>query len=169
MPRSRSQSGYTLIEVLIVVTILGIATAVVVPNLLQAGTLGVQAAARVVVADILYAQNDAMTRNATRRVVFVPADNGYSLTDSSGTLLSSAMQGGADQNYAIDFDDDERFRGVEILSADFGGTPVLQFDDLGTPIQGGVVELRYDQQTYRVTVAAFTGRVTVARIDGAGG
>ena len=41
--RNRLKAGYTLIEVLIVVTIMGLAAAVVVPNMLRGGTLGVQA------------------------------------------------------------------------------------------------------------------------------
>ena len=47
--------AYTLIEVLIVVVIIGIAGAVVVPQLLAGNSMDAQAAARMVIADIVYA------------------------------------------------------------------------------------------------------------------
>ena len=56
--------------------------------------------------------------------------------------------------------------GVAIVSANFGGTTptVLEFDALGGPLNGGTVEIEFQDQRYRVTVAAFTGRVTVQQI-----
>lgn len=156
--------GYTLVEVLIVVTIIGIAAAVVVPNMLSAGTLGIQAAARIIIADILYAQNDAIAQQRTRQVVFEPDNERYSLTDTDGNVLSVRWKSAAANNYFVDFTTDDRFQGVEIVSADFGGTPTLEFDALGGPTNGGTVVIRFQNTQYRVTVAAFTGRVTVQQI-----
>ncbi len=162
-----SRRGYTLIEVLVVVTVLGIATAVVAPSMLQAGTLGVQAAARIVVSDILYAQNEAVIQHKTRRVVFEPALDRYRVTDGNGTTLNSPLQGAGDGNYQISFADDPRFQGVAIVSADFNGSPTLEFDDLGTPASGGTVVLEFDGERYTVTVGAFTGasRLLFRKID----
>ena len=165
MTPTHRHRAYTLVEVLVVVAVLGIATAIVAPSMLQAGSLGVQAAARATVADVLYAQNEAMTHNAVRRVVFDPGQNRYRLTTADGTLIESTLKGGSDENFEVDFDQDSRFRGVEIVSADFNGSPVLEFDDLGTPVQGGDVVLEYDNQRFRITVAGFTGRVTVAAVE----
>lgn len=163
---SRSRGGYTLVEILIVVTILGIAAAVVVPQMLAAGTLGVQAAARIIIADILYAQNDAIAQQRTRRVVFEPANERYSLVDENGAVLTARWMSGSANNYVVDFTSDSRFAGVEIVSANFGGTTplVLEFDALGGPLNGGTVEIVFQDQRYRVTVASFTGRVTVQQI-----
>ncbi|GAB4109340.1 MAG: hypothetical protein Kow00105_18040 [Phycisphaeraceae bacterium] len=164
--RSPRRTGYTLVEVLIVVVILGLAAAVVVPHMLSAGTLGIQAAARIIVADILYAQNDAIAQQRTRRVVFDPNSESYSLQDENGAILTARWKGGAANNYIVDFTTDNRFQGVEIVSADFGGaTPtVLEFDALGAPLNGGTVEIEFQGLRYRVTVAAFTGRVTVQQL-----
>ena len=71
----RMPRGFTLVEVLIVVVIIGIVGAIVVPQILTAGTLGVQAAARMVIADLQFAQNDAIARQAPRRVVFEGGNN----------------------------------------------------------------------------------------------
>jgi len=171
MTRRPTQPGYTLIEVLITVAVIGLASAIVVPSLMQAGTLGLQAAARIVIADLLLAQNDAIAYQAPRRVVFDVDNNEYRLesgvTDSDGNIawstLHAAWQGGDGGNYVVDFDTDSRFEGVVLIEADFGGATRVAFDELGGPSSGGFVRLRFDQETYRVEVAEFTGRVSVER------
>jgi len=163
-PGSRGRSGYTLVEVLIIVAILGIAAAIVVPQMLAAGTLGVQAAARIIIADILFAQNDAIAKQRTRKVVFNPTNESYSLTDENDAVLTANWKSGDANNYIVDFINDSRFQGVVIVSADFGGgatKETLEFDDLGGPLNGGTVEIEFQGERYRITVASFTGRVTV--------
>ncbi len=158
------RAGYTLVEVLIVVTIIGIASAVVVPHMLAAGTLGVQAAARIIVSDILYAQNDAIAQQRIRRVIFDPANESYMLQDENGAILTARWKGGTANNYSTDFTTDDRFQGVVIVSADFSGVSTLEFDALGGPLNGGTVVIDFQGSRYRVTVASFTGRVTVEQI-----
>jgi prepilin-type N-terminal cleavage/methylation domain-containing protein len=161
---TRRPSGYTLVEVLIVVAIVGIASAVVVPNMLAAGTLGVQAAARIIIADMLFAQNDAIAQQRNRRVVFDTDNESYSLIDDAGVVLTAQWKSGSASNYIVDFTSDTRFQGVVIVSADFGGTPTLEFDALGGPLSGGTVEIEFQGTRYRITVASFTGRVTVQQL-----
>ena len=168
---TRRQRGYTLIEVLITVTIMGLAAAVIVPNMMRGGTLGVQAGARMVIADLLFAQNEAMAQQSTRRIVFNTATNSYRIEkyDSGATAWvlefnPSKGMGNNQQNYEVRFDDDSRFGGIEIVSADFNGAPVVEFDDLGTPSSGGTIKLRFEEHEYEIKVAPFTGRVTVQRI-----
>lgn len=169
--RRRSKRGYTLIEVLITVTIMGLAAAIVVPNMMQGGTLGVQAGARMIIADLLFAQNEAMAQQSTRRVVFNTTNNSYRVEkyDSSVTAWvlefnPSKGMGSNQQNYEVSFDDDGRFRGIEIVSADFNGSSTIEFDDLGNPSSGGTIEIRFEEHEYEIKVAPFTGRVTVERI-----
>jgi prepilin-type N-terminal cleavage/methylation domain-containing protein len=157
--------GYTLIEVLIVVTILGVIGAAVVPSMLTAGAMGVQAAARIIVADLLYAQNEAIAQQAERRVVFDLANNGYRLVDETGTALTVDWINGQANNYVVDFNKDRRFQGVTITAVDFNGGDTLSFDDLGTPSNGGSVNIQYERRQYRIDVAAFTGRVTVTKLN----
>ncbi len=171
----RPDRAFTLVEVLVVVTIIGLAGAIVVPHLLTAGTLGVQAAARSVIADILYAQNDAIAAQDTRRVVFDVANNRYWLTADDSFLLNVipaptnaltvAWKGAASgPNYLINFNTDERFDGVTLENPGFGGFPTLEFDALGGPTNGGSVDVVFNNTRLRVTVAPFTGRVTVDQV-----
>lgn len=168
---TRSNKGYTLIEVLIVVTIMGLAAAIIVPNMMQGGTLGVQAGARMIIADLLFAQNEAMAQQNTRRVVFDTTTNSYRVEkyDSSATAWvlefnPSKGMGNNQQNYEVSFDDDGRFNGIEIVSAEFNGTSTIEFDDTGNPSSGGTIQLRFEEHEYEIKVAPFTGRVTVQRI-----
>ena len=162
----RRPAGYTLIEVLIVVTIIGLVGAIVVPHMLATGTMGIQAAARHIVADLLYAQNEAYSMQSPRKVVFDVDTNSYRITDSDDNTIYVAWKGGEASNYVINFDEDRRFTGVEITSVNFDGGTDVEFDDLGSPDSGGTIELEFKETKYRVTVAAFTGRITVERVTG---
>ncbi|XAM01086.1 prepilin-type N-terminal cleavage/methylation domain-containing protein [Phycisphaeraceae bacterium D3-23] len=167
----RPTAAYTLVEVIITVTIMGLAAAVVVPNMLHGGTLGVQAGARMIVADTLYAQNEAMAQNDARRVLFDPAGNSYTVqhydSDAGAWVADQnpVLGGNATTNYIIDFDTDNRFQGVEIVSADFGGETWVEFDDLGNPSSGGTVRIQFGQHRYDIKIAPFSGRLTVTALN----
>jgi len=164
--RSRGQQAYTLVEVLLVVAILGIVSAAVIPSMLTAGELGVQAAARVIVADLLYAQNEAIAQQASHKVVFDVANNTYQLQDQNGNTLTVDWLSGSANNYVVDFNDDQRFQGVTITAVAFGtATPnEITFDSLGGPSIGGSITIQFDRQSFRIDVADFTGRITVTQI-----
>lgn len=149
-----------------VVTILGIVSVSVIPSMLTAGEMGVQAAARVIVADLLYAQNEAIAQQASHKVVFDVANNSYQIQDQNGTPLTVDWLGGSANNYIVDFANDQRFQGVTITAVDFGVTTPneISYDNLGGPSTGGSITIQFDRQSYRIDVAEFTGRVTVTQI-----
>lgn len=79
--------AYTLIEVLVTVVILGIAGAVVVPSMSGAGILRIQAGVRTVVADITFAQMDALAYQEARGIVFSESTNSYTIVQVLGGLI----------------------------------------------------------------------------------
>ena len=160
--------AFTLVEVLVVVAIIAIAGAVVVPSMTNTGSLNVQAGARIIIADLLYAQNEAITQQKSRKVVFDITNNNYRLATADGTTLGVNWKSGvaAAGNYIVDFNTDSRFSGVKMESATFGDDAEIVFDALGAPDTGGTVDIVFGQFRYRVTVAAMTGRVTVAPVNG---
>jgi len=163
--KPRRRRGYTLIEVLIVVSIMGLVGAMVVPSMLTAGSMGVQAAARIIVSDLLYTQNEAIAQQSPHRIIFDAANDSYRVVDSVGNTLTASWINGKANNYIVDFTKDRRFRGVTITGVNFGGANEIEFNDLGGPNTGGSITIEFDRRSYRIDVADFTGRVTVTQVS----
>src|SRR5688572_19841937 len=79
---AQMRRGFTLVEILMVVVILGIASAVIVPQIGTRSDLKARAAARIVVADLIYAQNMAIASQKWHYVKFDTTNNRYSVLDS---------------------------------------------------------------------------------------
>lgn len=175
--RSRNR-GYTLIEVLVTVTILGIAGAVVIPSMAGAHVLKVQAAVRSIVADITFAQMDALGYQEPRGVVFDIDANQYTLIRITGAevdLDADALYDpkGPEQRYVVRLDGTD-FGGAEITDLDLNGGDTLIFDEIGGPVasagsdelsSGGSITVTAPSGQFRIDIAPFTGRVTVVRLD----
>lgn len=188
--RSTSPVGFTLIEVLIVVVVLGIAGALVIPSMSQTGVLRIQAAVRTMIADITYAQGEAMAFQARRAIWFgkVPRwdgtskawefvdGNGYTMAEVTGpnlNLVTNAMMDPDNLSRPLGRNfDDARFGGAVISSPVFNSTALLIFDELGgtvadldgpDPGTGGSVTISGSGAVFRVDVQAYTGKVTVTK------
>lgn len=182
MPARR---GYTLIELLLVVAILAIAALLLAPSLVRRDTFAVEAALRRLVADITFAQSDALAGQGYRRVHFDPEGTGWSVSRVAESALSLAfdaetadyvrdpLASGPDQDMVVDLTSDRRFAGVRIEQVQLDGTRHwMTFDPLGgtiaeagVPGTGGSLVVRSDNLTYRVEIDAFTGKVSVARAE----
>jgi prepilin-type N-terminal cleavage/methylation domain-containing protein len=167
--RAAARRAYTLVELLIVVTVLGIASALVIPQMGSTDVLRIQAAVRTIVADINFAQSDALARQQGRALVFDIPANKYALLEVPGTALNPAT----DTMYEVDFNNRVKFHGARIESAVFDGDEVLLFDEMGgpittpggsTPSAGGQIVVTGSGSTFEITVEAYTGRVTVQRV-----
>jgi prepilin-type N-terminal cleavage/methylation domain-containing protein len=169
--RTKHPRAYTLIELLIVVTILGIAGAMVIPEIASTGVLRVQAAVRTIVSDINYIQSDAMARQQARAIIFDTAANTYTLLEVPGAMLNPETDTirKVDLNYALKFHDSK------LTGANIDGDNVLIFDEFGgpitepgttTPSAGGTITVSGSGQVYTIAVEAYTGRVTVSKVPG---
>ena len=182
--------AYTLVELVIVIAILGLAGALLVPRLINADTFTVQAAVRSVIADLTFAQTDALAMQRIRRFQFLRDENGrlhgyaviapsnQSLYDlgfdpENAEYLDHRTAVGTDGRFIVDFDLDDRFAGVRITDADFGGNDWVAFDALGGPLQAGgspltstgEVRMRGESGAYLLRLSGFTGKITVERIE----
>ncbi|MEO1008485.1 MAG: GspH/FimT family protein [Planctomycetota bacterium] len=173
----RQRSAYTLVEVLVVVTVLGIAAALVVPAMGSAGNLRVQSAVREVVADITFAQSDAVAYQARRAVVFFEGEGRYVVCEVRGATIDPETDAlfdrtRPDERYDVIWDN-QQTNGAAIIDVDFDGDNVLIFDELGGPVEtaagdrpgaGGEIRIRdASGQTFVIMVEPYTGRVTVER------
>lgn len=172
--------GYTLLELMIVLVLMGIAAALVVPNVRGSENIRIQTAVRAIASDIMYAQSDALAYQARRAVVFDPAGNSYWIAEVSGDELdfdTDAMYkiDGPNQRFLVDIDITSG-GAAQLISAGFDGNPVLVFDELGGPVAGldsdapsagGSIVVGGDDGTaYELRVEPYTGRVTVQRFGG---
>ena len=77
---SRLRRAITAIELLIVVSIIGIVAGILLPNWGSNAADDLRSAAQVVMSDLAYARNLAVSNNTTYELTFDPAQNQYSLT-----------------------------------------------------------------------------------------
>ncbi|MHC5026263.1 MAG: pilus assembly FimT family protein [Planctomycetota bacterium] len=180
----RFRRAYTLIELLLVVAILGIASALLVPQILAKDSMTVQAAVRQLIADMSFAQADALAHQEFRRVAFFDDGSGYALVRAddfadfndpfdpdTANYVDDPLAGSAEQaRYIVDFND-PRFEGVSITGVAIdGSSEFVTYDALGgtvrgaqTPGTGGTITMAYGEQIYEIEVAAFTGKLTVVK------
>ena len=158
MKSEPNRAGFTLVEILVVVVLLGIAAAVVVPQIASGEDFQVRSAARMLASDLQYAQSLATTTQSSVTVSFVPAGSSYSLSNASGTLTHPITK----DAYNVDFRSQGDFSDLEMLSADFGGNSLVSFDSMGIPSNPGSVVLQAGPHVFQVDIAAATGRITVS-------
>lgn len=175
--------AFTLIEMLITVVILGIAGALVIPAMGETGILKVQAAVRTIVADITFAQSDAVAFQERRAVMFDVQTNSYRLIQVPGGTLEPDTNTlfdptKPDGRFVVQFGKGGQFGDAQILSASFDNEPNLIYDALGGPVAdpsgatvgtGGTVRVQGSGSIFTITVEPFTGRVTVTREDAPSG
>lgn len=174
---ARARRGYTLLEMLLVVGLLAIAATLVVPAMGNTDILRVQAAVRTLVADMTFAQADALAFQHRRALVFDTTNNTLTLYEVNGTTLSagdilpSPGAFGVNGQYIRDLNRAE-FAGAALSAVDFDGGATLIFDEMGGPVNSltgeepalpGYVEISGSGQTFRINVEAYTGRITVQR------
>ncbi len=83
--------GFSLTEMMVVLTILGILAAITIPYFETSAVDQLQNGATILVADIDYARNLAIANGSDYRLTFQPADNRYQLTHSGSNSLLHAL------------------------------------------------------------------------------
>jgi len=172
-----NRRAFTLIEILIVVTLMGIAATMLIPNMSNAVSFETEAVVRQVVADLSFAQSDAMAYQSARRVLFAETGTGYRILaspfDPENDVLYDPISDGGSDKYIIDFAADARFRMVSIESVDFdGGNNFITYDAIGGPINGentasigGSLIVNGSDGRFQIHVSGFTGRVSVEKLE----
>jgi len=188
LARCARPRSYTLIELIMVMAVLALAAALLVPNIAGSDTMKLQAAVRLLIADLSFAQSDALANQEFRRVVFYDDGSGYciivvgegeptpaDLDDANYVYDPLGTMG----QYIVDFTSDKRFEGVSISAANIDNIlviedrPEITYDLMGgtvlstsasLPGEGGSVTMSYKDASYQIDIAAFTGKLTVTEL-----
>ena len=135
--RVHDVKGFTLIEIVAILLIIGVLTAVATTKFIGTGTISVRAAAEMIQADIRYLQQIAMSTNAARSINFVAGST----------------------TYVVDWETRELPSGVTISAG-----RQFTFSSLGEPTTGGgqAVSLSDGTNTNTVTVVDYTGKASIS-------
>ena len=166
--------GFTFPEVLAVVVILAIASAVVLPQVSDHENLDTASAARAVMGDLLYAQNRAISTQSMQYVSFdIPAQE-YGLYSSMSPQQVLQHPVYLD-NYVMTFGQggtNDVSSNVILSSASFNGQDTVAFDETGVPysyssgattaLSGtGTIVLTCGTCSLTISVSQDTGEITV--------
>ena len=160
--------GFTLTELVIGITILGILAWVAYPQITAKDEIKLDAAARRLASDLRYAQSRAIGTRMVHGLLFEPALSRYTVFAPN---VASPVTDPADRArpLRVDYTRRTEFQGVAITSASFGTTPGVTFDYFGVPrdsagtdltIAGRVI-LTYQGLSDTVDVTPGTGKVVL--------
>jgi len=170
----RCRRGFTLIEILGVVFILGVMAAVILPQLGTTNDQNSMAAARTVMADLLYAQSRAISLQKMHYVQFNTSNGTYQVMTSvsPAVVINNPVSG---QGYTVTFGSSSTtgLQSMSLGSANFDGQTVIAFDSMGVPysyntststataLVSGTIVLTSGTASSTITVAPFSGQLSV--------
>jgi prepilin-type N-terminal cleavage/methylation domain-containing protein len=168
-----TRRAFTLVEILMVVVILGILAAIIVPQIGARDDLRLASAARVIIADLSYAQSMAIT---SQRKHFVAFDaNQFAIQSRTSDLVdpTDIVHPVNPGNYVVSFTSGP-LAGVSIIESTFGDTSTLAFDELGSPLSydsasditttlssPGVIRIQSGDRIMTISIEPYTGEMSV--------
>jgi prepilin-type N-terminal cleavage/methylation domain-containing protein len=172
--------AFTLVEILVVVVILGIAAAVVVPQIGTQSDLRAAAAARLIMADLIYAQNRAIATQSKHYVVFntTAGSQSYRLKMASGAALVDIPQPITKETiYEVKFGQKATpMADISLGTVNIESFPTIGFDELGVPYSynaatstptalstsgGSTIQVKCGTFTLTISVEPYTGEIKV--------
>jgi len=154
-----SCTGFTVVELLIVVVILSIVALTAIPMMSSAAGIQIRSAANMIAADVEYARSMAISHGQNFSVVFDKNADNYRIVDLNGNVIQHPVKKGF--TYVVDFRNESRLNRVDITNANFNGTQTVEFDCLGSPVNGGTVNLQAGAVSATITVEPVTGFVSI--------
>jgi prepilin-type N-terminal cleavage/methylation domain-containing protein len=164
--RCLTRRAYTLCELLIVITVLGIAAALVIPSFGSTGVLRIQGAIRTVVSDLAIAQSDSIAYQKGRAIVFHndPGQPRYVVCEVNGPNIDETLDKVHSQSFSGGEFGDITFQNITMTNG------MIVFDELGgpvaapqssTPAPAQYFDIVGGGQCFRINIDAYTGKVTV--------
>ena len=180
--QSNAKHGYTIIELIVTITVLIIASWILIPYATMGDASAGQSASRMAVSHMLTAQMDAIAEQGYRRVYFYPDGSGWCVEiieqgnlaapfdSNTANFAELKTESQGQDGFAImNFKTDRRFQDISInnVSFDVGSESVI-FDPAGgivasdgSPSTGGSFTLHSGEHSWDIALAPLTGKISV--------
>ena len=178
MRERQTKRAFTLVEILVVVVILGITAAIVVPQIGTQSDLKAAAAAREVMADLIYAQNRSIATQTKHYVVFdtTAGSQKYSIKMGSG-MVDIPHPITKDTSYVVKLGQKNTpLADISLGAVSFESFTTIAFDELGVPYSydpsttnttalstsgGSTIQIKCGAYTLTVSIEPYTGEIKV--------
>lgn len=157
--------GFTLIELVIIITLLGILSVVAITYFTSYYPLKLDAAANKLVSDIRYVQQQAITKQVNFGIYFQPANETYqAYRETISNIIADPL---TQDDLIVNYTTDEELRDIDLVSTNFSDR--LEFNPVGTPYDGtgsvldyvGQITLTYSGNSRTIKIESNTGKVWI--------
>ncbi|MCX5687865.1 MAG: type II secretion system protein [Candidatus Omnitrophica bacterium] len=167
MKSKRSANGFTLIELVMLIVIIGIVALASMPKAITSQAVRLEAACQKIATDLRYTQEMALAQQVRFGISIDPVNEAYFVYRVNVGTVARDPQ--TRNNFNVSFVTLNEFKGIDIVSTSFSNK--IEFDSVGAPYDGngvilssqGVITLQAQAGTYSRTVRieAKTGKVSV--------